>query len=131
LPITLTLSAGSTEINYPTQNTDASGFFTVTVSGVPSGLYTWRVKGPKFLSNAGTVSLPGIVTTQVEMGPLRAGDCNNDNRINVADFNIMKNAFSRGLGDPGYDDRADLNGDNAINVIDFNFLKINFGQGGS
>src|SRR4051794_6921806 len=29
-PITLTLMMGSTEIDYPAQNTDASGFFTVS-----------------------------------------------------------------------------------------------------
>src|SRR5437870_4930936 len=32
--ITLTLIMGSTEINYPSQNTDASGFFTVSVGSL-------------------------------------------------------------------------------------------------
>src|SRR5207249_4257786 len=49
LPITLTLKLGATEINYPGRNTDASGFFTVSVSSLASGTYDWRVKGPKFL----------------------------------------------------------------------------------
>src|SRR5438132_1187214 len=33
-PISLTLMMGSTEIDYPTQNTDASGYFTVSVEGL-------------------------------------------------------------------------------------------------
>src|SRR5207237_1417126 len=45
LPITLTLKAGTTEVNYPAQTTDTRGFFTFTVGGM-SGIYTWRVKGP-------------------------------------------------------------------------------------
>src|SRR5437867_2547411 len=54
-PISLTLSMGGTVIDYPTQNTDASGYFTVTVDGLASGTYNYRVKGPKHLANAGTV----------------------------------------------------------------------------
>ena len=59
------------------------------------------------------------------------GDANNDNRINVADFNILKPAFGKGCADSGYDDRAEFNGDCRINVGDFNLLKSNFGQGGA
>jgi hypothetical protein len=59
LPITLTLKLGSTEVNYPSQNTDATGHFTVPVSSLASGTYNWRVKGPKHLANSGTA----IITT--------------------------------------------------------------------
>src|SRR5207302_1980388 len=45
-PITLTLKSSTLEVNYPQQSTDASGFFTVSVSGLASGTYNWRVKGP-------------------------------------------------------------------------------------
>src|ERR1043165_3521332 len=40
-PITLTLKLGATEINYPVQTTDANGFFTVSVDGLPNGTYHW------------------------------------------------------------------------------------------
>src|SRR5205823_2963885 len=49
LPITLTLKSGTTEVNYPVQNTDASGFFTQVIT-LPNGAYNWRVKGPKYLA---------------------------------------------------------------------------------
>jgi hypothetical protein len=65
------------------------------------------------------------------MGTLRTGDANNDNVVTTSDFNIMKSTFGKGLGDPGYDDRADFNGDNRVNTSDFTLLKGNFGMGGA
>jgi hypothetical protein len=129
--ITLTLKSATGETNYPTQITDPSGFFTATVTGLPNGVYSWRVKSPKFLANSGTVNLAGATQTNVEMGLMRVGDCNNDNVINVQDFNILKTTFGKALGDPGYDPRGDLNGDNAVSVQDFNLQKSNFGMSGS
>ena len=131
LPITLTLKLGTTETNYPVQNTDASGFFTVSVGALPAGTYDWRVKGPQYLANAGTVSLTGAPSTQQEMGVMRTGDTNNDNRVNATDFSNLKNTFGKSLGDPGYDARADFNGDNVVNTVDFNALKGNFGLAGA
>src|SRR5207248_2680629 len=40
LPITLTLTSGATEVNYPVQTTDASGFFTVPVTTLSNGTYS-------------------------------------------------------------------------------------------
>ncbi len=131
MPITLTLKRGTTEVNYTAQNTDARGFFTVTVSGLSNDTYDWRVKGPKYLANSGTVSLSGSLVTNQEMGLMRTGDATNDNAVNVADFNPLKVTFGLASGDPGYDDRADFTGDQAVNVTDFNLMKANFGAGGA
>ncbi len=131
LPITLTLKSGTTEVNYPSQNTDASGFFTVPIGGLPSGTYAWRVKDPKYLANSGTLVITSGSNSAQEMGLMRAGDANDDNIVNVSDFNIMKATFGRGVGEPSYDDRADFTGDQRVNVQDFNLLKINFGNGGA
>ncbi len=131
VPITLTLKMDVTEVNYAVQNTDSSGFFTVSVAGLTSGTYNWRVKNPKYLANSGQIALAGDPTTQVEMGLMRAADANNDNLVNATDFNVMKVTFGKGIGDPNYDARADFNGDNVVNATDFNLLKVNFGQGGA
>jgi Dockerin type I domain len=130
LPITLTLKLGATEVNYPVTTTDASGFFVVAVGGLPNGTYDWRVKGPLYLANAGTVPLTGALTTSAEMGLLRAGDCNNDNLVSAPDFIILKNTFGKASGDPGYDDRADFTGDQVVNAPDFSLMRSNFGLGG-
>ena len=131
LPVTLTLKLGAIETNYPSQNTDASGYFTVSVAGLPNGTYDWRVKGPKYLANAGTVALTGATTTSVEMGLMRVGDANNDNVVNATDFTILKATFGKSIGDPGYDDRADFTGERVVNASDFALLRINFGSAGA
>ena len=130
-PITLTLKSATTETNYPVQNTDASGFFTVSVGTLPADIYSWRVRAPRFMANSGTLSLTGAPSTQQEMGLMRTGDANSDNCVNALDFNILKNTFGKTLGDTGYDARADFNGDNVVNTTDFNTLKGNFGSCGA
>ena len=130
LPITLTLKLGTTEVNYPVQSTDASGFFTVSVNSL-SGTYNWRVKGPKYLANAGQVVLSGAPVTQTEMGLMKTGDCNDDNVINALDFTVVKNTFGKTIGDPGYDARADFDGDNTITSVDFILQRGNFGTTGA
>jgi len=131
LPITITLKLGTTELNYASQATDVSGFFTVPVSSLASGSYSWRVKSPKYLANSGAVALTGAPVINQEMGLMKAGDCNNDNIVNVQDFNILKGTFGKQNGDPGYDDRADFTGDRLVSITDFNLLKGNFGFGGA
>lgn len=98
---------------------------------MPDGNYNWRVRGPRYLASAGTVTLAGASVTNVEMGLLRAGDCNSDNLVASLDFNILRPSFGRQIGQPGYDDRAEFTGDNLINSQDFNLLRANFGVGGA
>jgi hypothetical protein len=116
---------------YISKTTDASGFFTVPVGSLANGVYNWRVKDPIYLANAGTLTLTGGPVTNQEMGLMKVGDCNNDNVVNAADFTILRGTFGRGVGDPGYDDRADFNGDDVINAGDFSLLKATFGVGGA
>jgi len=118
-------------LNYPATTTDDSGNFVVSVTGMVSGTWSWRVKGPKYLANTGFIRLAGGPTTSAEMGLMKVGDCNNDNVISVLDFNIVKITFGKAFGDPGYDDRADFTGDQVVNILDFNLLKGNFGTGGA
>lgn len=142
LPITVTLKSSSTEVNYSNQTTDASGFFTLPVSGLSSGTYNWRAKSaqigssppeynPGFLATSGSLVLAGDPVTQAEMGLQRAGDCDNNNVVNSNDFIILKNSFGKTVGQAGYDNRADFTGDLVVNAPDFGSLKNNFGLGGA
>ena len=60
------------------------------------------------------------------MGLLQEGDADNNNCVNLTDFTILKGTFGKGVGDPGYDARADFSGDNVVNTPDFTLLKNNF-----
>jgi hypothetical protein len=142
LPVTLTLKLGTTEVDYPAQNTDASGFFTVPVGSLAGGQYAWRVKSaqagagqsdynPGFLSTSGSVTLAGAPVTNVDMGLQQSGDCNNDDRVTVVDFSILKLSFGQQPGQPNWDRRADIDGSDTITVVDFAQLKSNFGHSGS
>src|SRR5439155_9828316 len=125
------LTTGGPYYDYPFQNTDARGQFTVSVAGLPNGTYNWRAKGPQFLANVGTFTLAGAPSTFVEMGLMRTGDANGDNVVTVSDFNIMRGTFGRTCGDVGYDSRADFTGDCVVNIADFNLLRRNFGTSGA
>lgn len=139
MPVTLTLKSGTTEINYAQQTTDAYGFFTVSVASLASGTYNWRIQGPDgvpegnvtpgFLATVGTVTIntSGSTVNTLDAGLQKGGDANNDNLVDVVDFNILKNSFGKTPADPGYDPRADFTGDNVVDVSDFNTLKKNFG----
>jgi hypothetical protein len=131
LPLTLTLKMGASEVNYPIETTDASGYFTVSVSSLTNGSYVWRAKGPKYLANSGVVPLAGDPITSLEMGIMLTGDANNDNLVGAVDFNILRGTFGLASGDPNYDDRADFNGDNRVTAVDVSLLRPNFGQGGA
>jgi hypothetical protein len=125
---TLSLCVSGLTQNYSVA-TDSTGTFTVT-TGLPNGTYNWSLKGQLNLSNAGSLTIAGGAAN-VEMGLMRAGDCDNNNIINTSDFNILKNTFGRSPGQVGYDARGDLNRDNVVNSVDFNLQKINFGIPGT
>src|SRR5439155_19141814 len=105
--------------------------FNVNIGSLPNGDYFWRVKDPKYLANFGSVTLSGAPVTNVEMGLMKAGDCDDNNVVNATDFTILKNSFGKAFGDPGYDDRADLDGSLVVNAADFNLLRNNFGTSGA
>lgn len=138
LPITLTLRSGTTEVNYPAQLTDQYGYFTVALGGLPNGSYTWRADDaaseqhpPNYLANSGVVNIGRAMISSVEMGVMKVGDADDNNRVNVSDFNLLKVSFGAGCGNPAYDNRTDFSGDCLINISDFNPLKRNFGQSGA
>ncbi len=130
LPLTLTLRLGNTTTTYANQTTDASGFFTMPVTTLPSGVYSWWAKGPQFLASSGTVQLTGAASTALEIGQQRAGDANNDNLVDITDFTLLRGTFGKACGDGGYDGRADFTGDCLVDITDFTLQRGNFGQSG-
>jgi hypothetical protein len=127
LPLTLTLTLGGNSYDFTGLTTDANGNFSVAVDSVPNGTYTWRVKGPQYLSTSGSVTLSRAPVTSVETGVQPVGDANNDNLVDISDFGILYATFQHSPIDP----RADFNGDGSVDISDFSLLRLNFGRLGN
>ena len=103
----------------------ADGAF--TLYGVPAGDYTVHIKGGTYL--AANVALHvDANNTPVLNGTLRAGDANNDNKIDIADFGVLVSAYNGDvtMAGSGYDVHADFNGDGVIDIADFGLLVSNY-----
>jgi hypothetical protein len=128
LPLTLLLRQGTTTTAYPNLTTDASGFFTVSVSILPTGVYSWWVKGPQYLATDGLLTLTNTPVTSYDMGVQPAGDVDDNNTVDITDFHLMQATFGKMCGDIGYDGRADFTGECVVDLIDFTILRGNFNK---
>jgi len=94
-----------------------------------TGLYDVRLKNIHTLRNVRrNVNIIGPMT--IDMGELHEGDANNDNRVRIADFGILRQAYFTDEGDPNFDPRADFDEDNRIRITDFALLRMNYFQEG-
>ena len=50
------------------------------------------------------------------------GDVNGDGIVNCADFSIVRGAFGKSAGQPGWDPRADVVADGIIDIRDLAFV---------
>ncbi|MDX2139318.1 MAG: CAP domain-containing protein [Chloroflexota bacterium] len=126
--LTVQLYSGATLHSTHTPPTNTSGVFSLT--GLPIGTYTVRIKHAQYLAVAQQVTLAGGTNT-ISFGTLRAGDVNNDNQVTMLDFSAMAASFNIGSGQQSYDARADFNGDGGISLVDFSLLSANFNQTGA
>ncbi|MFL5735176.1 MAG: hypothetical protein ACJ78Q_18625 [Chloroflexia bacterium] len=130
--ITMTLRpiAGGPPTEYSGYTTDAGGSATFSVGALAPGDYSVRVKGPRNLATCGVVTLTGAPVIGVEMGLQGAGDTDNSNNVSAPDFVVLRAAFGKQFGEPGYDSRADFDNTDLVSSIDFSLLKANFGFAG-
>jgi hypothetical protein len=92
--------------------------------------YDIRVKGSHTLANIKRNVALQAGSNTINFGTLLEGDANDDNCVNAPDFSILRTAFGKSQGQPGYDSRADFNQDGAVNAPDFSLLRTNFGRCG-
>ena len=96
---------------------------------VPTGAYTVKVKVDQFLK----VLVPGIQsltqgqTNKLAQATLTTGDMNNDNKINILDYNILIDCYSDTLpakdcADPAKKQGADITDDGDVNQFDYNLF---------
>jgi murein DD-endopeptidase MepM/ murein hydrolase activator NlpD len=121
--------AGSpTAVKTATATTDANGEY--LFSCLPAGSYDFRVKSGTSLQKKVTTSITSQ-TTLVDMGTLFEGDANNDDLVNLLDFNILASSFGKNAGNIGYNPHADFNRDTFVNIADFKAMASNFSKAGS
>lgn len=107
-----------------------SGLFKGTINAgtiVPSGTYAVKVKLDQSLTKilASGSAITAGVTNTIPQTILVTGDVNNDNRIDILDYNILVGCFggkvnSDSCGGKKVD--ADLNDDGVVDGIDYNLF---------
>ncbi len=81
---------------------------------------------------SGNISFSWVgIDTSFTSTELRAGDANDDNQVDLADFGLLGSNFGSSgfaVNSPGWS--ADFNGDGVVNLADFGLLQSNFGEVG-
>ncbi len=116
------------------------GYFTAHVNlgnTIISGNYTIKVKTDQSLRALfpGIQSITAGTSKNLPTITLLTGDINNDNRINLLDYNLLTSCYSDLTKAtncaPGDDIRTDLNGDGHVDAADYNlFLRELNNRGG-
>lgn len=124
--VTITPSAGGLPVLDGGVTTDQNGTF--TINGIAPGTYTITIENAKTLPLTKTNVNLVLGNNAIDIGLLKGGDADGNNLVNILDFSILANSFSKVSGDIGFDGRADFNNDGISNITDFSVLANNFGQ---
>ncbi len=110
-------------------NVDVLGGFRFSMPAAP-GIYDIRLKLTHWLSSKVRVDTS---TSHVQGLNLKFanGDVNNDNKIDLLDWNALSLAWRTKPGDAKWNSQADLNGDKSVDLLDFNILSKNWRKQGN
>lgn len=95
---------------------------------LPGGAYTMRIKTNQYLKSLipGIQTLTAGQTLNLPVTTLITGDINNDNVINIVDYNILLGCYSDLLPatncTTGNKALADINDDGSVNAFDYNLF---------
>jgi hypothetical protein len=122
-----------------TLNTGGFGFYEATPSNpdvYASGQMSVNGVFSVLEKNKPTDGNPNLFLGSVSSTPIsiqlisnQTGDVNGDGVINCTDLDIVKAAFGKSAGQPGWDARADVNHDGVINVLDLAFVSQRLSTG--
>ncbi len=97
-------------------------------TGISSGSYLVKVKGIPYLRRqiGGFITLTSGQTISLPQASLTVGDANNDNQLNILDYNLLLDCYSE-LSPPRNCDATklvstDFNDDGAVNQFDYNLF---------
>lgn len=105
----------------------------LSLAGLNPGLtYTAYLKDPSHIATSSAFAMVPTVTNLNEGAPLTllAGDLNEDNIINSADFAIAKGALGASSSSKNWNATADFNLDGIINSLDLSYIIKNFTKTG-
>lgn len=106
--------------------TDVNGFYSFV--DVQDGPVSVAFDAPTFVAQCLGTTLGGGASGSLPTAHMVAGDINNDDVIDIADFTMMAGHFGARAGQPRYLAAADLNADGRINVQDLAILGSHFGM---
>lgn len=101
---------------------------------IASGTYDIKVKADKYLRKLiQGVQITQNTTTRISQITLTLGDINGDNKLNIADYNILIDCFgakanSQTCGNSNKD-LADLDDNGRVDGVDYNLFLINLSKG--
>lgn len=95
---------------------------------VPSGNYVIKLKTNQYLAKKipATVVTAGVTNT-IPQATLISGDINNDNKLDILDYNILVGCFGKKINSESCGIKkvdADLNDDGVIDGIDYNLFLL-------
>lgn len=113
-------------------NVPASGSFDgISLSGLDTGsTYTAYLKGEAQIATSSSFV---VKATPTNLGALNllTGDVNEDNVIDILDYNIVKAAIGTTPSSANWNDLYDFNLDNVVNSWDLNIILSNLGKTGA
>jgi hypothetical protein len=127
VPVELAFYPPGNAVTMTVQHTvtlDQSGRWTGPLNLLP-GNYDVRAKNLHTLRNVKRNVVVAAGTT-IDIGTLREGDADGDNRVRIFDFAILRAAYFTKAGDPTFDPRADFDEDRRIRISDFALLRGNY-----
>jgi len=126
---------------------NATGNYTIgsaSVENLAVGIETtktiaWNLANAKWCNNYVIYANTSVIVGDVDLsnnckkdGNLKVkhdADANNDNWVDIDDQQILGWSWQKGVGDPGYDARADFSFDAFVDVDDLQILSWNWQQG--
>lgn len=113
----------------------ASGVYKgLSLAGLTIGsTYTAYIKAPQTISSASAFQ---VTATETNLNGgnslnLTAGDLNDDNVVNLTDYNLAKSLSGTTPKSTSWNERADITGDKVVNSLDLGIINRNIGKIGT
>ncbi len=122
------IASGAGKITYNAASGNYLGEIPIQ-AGFPSGKYTLKIKGDTYLRKqvSGTQTITAGQKNSITLVNLVAGDTNNDNKLNILDYNTILDCYSdlapaTNCSLATKKVVADINDDDGVNQIDYNLF---------